>query len=151
MPRSRRTTLLLGGAVVLGTAVSPALATHKKPISVTYTATATTPDPGNFATGTLCDGVNPAQTGEHVHEFAAPEAGTLEVTLTNYQGDWDLAVRNSKGGNIGESGSGGYPPLAGGDEKTKVKIKKAEKLAIVGCNWAGSPTATVKYTFTFAK
>jgi len=151
MLRSRRTTLLLSSAVVLGTAVSPALANHKKPISVTYTAAAGTPDPGNAVTGTLCDGVNPAQTGEHVHQFAAPEAGTLEVILTGYQGDWDLAVRNSKGANIGGSGGGGYPPLAGGDEKIKLKIKKAEKLAIVSCNWAGSPTATVKYTFTFAK
>ncbi|HVE99387.1 MAG TPA: hypothetical protein VNA12_09425, partial [Mycobacteriales bacterium] len=91
------------------------------------------------------------EAGEHKHEFAAPEAGTLDVTLTGYQGDWDLAVRNSKGANIGESGSGGYMPVAGTDEKTKIKIKKAEKLTIVACNWAGSPTATVKYTFTFAK
>lgn len=142
---------LVAAAAITAVVASPAVANHKKPISVTYTATAATPDPGNFVTNKLCDGVNPAESGEHKHEFAAPEAGTLDVTLTGYQGDWDLAVRNSKGANIGESGSGGYMPVAGSDEKTKIKIKKAEKLTIVACNWAGSPTATVKYTFTFAK
>ena len=149
MTHTRRT-LLVAGLVAVGL-VSPALATHKKPITETYTATAATPDPGNAVTGTLCDGVNPAGTGEHLHEFAVPEAGVLEVILTDYQGDWDLAVRNSKGANIGESGAGGYQPVAGSDEKVKVKIKKAETLTIVGCNWAGSPTATVKLTFTFAR
>ncbi|HVF19100.1 MAG TPA: hypothetical protein VNA14_02540 [Mycobacteriales bacterium] len=147
---SARRALLVTTLVTAGLA-SPALASHKKPITETYTATAATPDPGNAVTGTLCDGVNPAATGEHLHEFAVPEAGTLEVILTNYQGDWDLAVRNSKGSMIGGSGSGGYQPVAGGDEKVKIKVKKAEKLTIVGCNWAGSPTATVKVTFTFAK
>ena len=138
-------------ALTVGVVTTPsALANHKKPISETYTASAA-PDPGNFVTGTLCDGVNPATLGEHLHEFAAPEAGTLEVVVTDYQGDWDLAVRNAKGGNVGESGSGGYMPVAGTDEKVKIKIKKAEKLTIVACNWAGSPTATVKYTFTYLK
>ena len=142
---------MLAGVAVIGATVSPALANHKKPITETYTATAATPDPGNAVTGTLCDGVNPAATGEHLHEFGVPEAGTLEVILTDYQGDWDLAVRNSKGSNIGESGSGGYQPVAGSDEKVKIKMKKAETVTIVSCNWAGSPTATVKLTFTFAK
>ncbi|HVE99205.1 MAG TPA: hypothetical protein VNA12_08505, partial [Mycobacteriales bacterium] len=99
------TSVIITTLAVAGLA-APAVANHKKPISETYTATGT-PDPGNFVTGTLCDGVNPAEAGEHKHEFAAPEAGTLDVTLTGYQGDWDLAVRNSKGANIGESGSGG--------------------------------------------
>ena len=149
-PAHARSSLLVGALIAVA-AASPALAKHKKPITETYTATAPTPDPGNFVTGTLCRGVTPAGTNEHHKEFAAPEAGTLEVTLTGYQGDWDLAVRNSKGANIGESGSGGYMPVAGTDEKTKIKIKKAETLTIVACNWAGSPTSTVKYTFTFAK
>lgn len=151
---TRTTTVAVAIAAVAGLAVGaqPALAKHKTPITETYTATAPTPEPGNLAPGgKLCDGLTPAGTGQHRHDFAVPEAGTLEVVLNGYVGDWDLAARNAKGANIGESGSGGYHPVSTADEKTKIKMKKAEKVTIVACNWAGSPTATVTYTFTYAK
>ena len=142
---------IAGALAAVAVAAQPALAAPRKPIKETYTATAATPDPGNLVTNTLCDGVNPAATGEHLHDFAVPEAGTLEVVLTGNVGDWDLAVRNSKGATMAGSGSGGYPPASGGAEKIKIKMKKAEKVTVVACNWAGGPTATVNLTFTFAK
>jgi hypothetical protein len=143
----RHAAIALGAALVLA-AGSPALAGPRKPITETYTATAL-PDPGNAVTGTLCRGVSPTASGEHLHEFKVPEPGTLAVVLSGNIGDWDLAVRNAKGANIGESGSGGYPPANGKDEKVKIKIKKAETVTVVACNWAGAPTATVNLTFTF--
>ncbi|MCA1823490.1 MAG: PPC domain-containing protein [Mycobacteriales bacterium] len=142
----------ISGVLILGVGVSPAVAKKKpkpKPISGSYQAMAL-PDPGNEVSGTLCRGVSPTAWGEHLHDFKAPAAGVLDVTLTGYSGDWDLAIRDPDGDNAGESGSGQYPPVMGRDEQAVVKIKRAATYTIVACNWAGSPTATVKYTFTFS-
>ncbi|MFN2626850.1 MAG: hypothetical protein ABR520_12300, partial [Mycobacteriales bacterium] len=116
----------------------------------TYTAMAFPPDPGNYVTGTLCRGLNPMHMGEHLHPFKAPAPGVLDVVLTGYMGDWDLAIRDSDGDNAGESGSNAMPPVTPGDEEAVVKVKRAADFTIVACNWGGGPTATVKLTFTFA-
>ncbi|MBK5305715.1 MAG: hypothetical protein JJD92_03410 [Frankiaceae bacterium] len=47
------------------------------------------------------------------------------------------------------SGAGGYAPVAGGPEVMEIRFKKAQTVTIVACNWAGSPTASVKATFTY--
>lgn len=145
---SRRALVIaLAGALAVGVATVPAAAKHKKPITKTYKATAGVPDPSPFATG---EGICRTQLEQatHVHEFKAPEAGTLEVLLNGFQGDWALSVRNDKDQTLGDSDQSTSEPLDR-PEKVKVKLKKATGIRIVACNFAGGPEATVKYTFTY--
>jgi len=148
----RTATLVLVAAVATATAASPAMATSKKkPISKTYTATAPAPDPTNTAGMgySVCAMTVPNSFDKQ--EFKAPAAGKLKVEVDGIIGDWDLLVIDSKGFEAGSSGSGGYgTPVSPSTESTSVKIKRAGTYSIVACNWAGAPTATVKYTFTYA-
>lgn len=149
----RATPLLLAGAVVLATAASPAAAApKKKPITKTYEATAIAPDPTNSAPSSpyeVCAQTVPGSF--HTHAFKAPAPGKLVVELSNFQVDWDLLITDSKGTGLASSGNGGYgTPAAPSMEKASVKIKRAGTYNIIACNWAGTPTATVKYVFTYA-
>ena len=133
-------------AVGLASAAAPSIAAPKKPITKTYTATAPVPFPGSDAAGNGCrDGQEGLQ--KHTHVFSAPAPGKLVVEMTGFQGDWDLAVLNGKGALMGESGALPGTTL----EKVTVKIKKAEKISIVACNYLGTPSSEVKYVFTFNK
>ncbi|HEX8002243.1 MAG TPA: hypothetical protein VF519_06075 [Mycobacteriales bacterium] len=145
-------TLLPVAAVLLAAAASPAVAAPK-PITKTYTATAPVPDPTNAAPNapyTVCPQVVPQSF--QVEAFKAPAPGKLAVEVSGIQGDWDLLITDAKGAEVGSSGNGGYgTPAAPSVEKATVKVKKGGvTYSIVACNWAGAPTATVKYTFTYA-
>ena len=140
-------------AVVATSAVTAvggvAQANHKKPIEKTYTATAPAPDPTNFnpsAQYSVCEQTVPQSF--HVEEFTAPEPGTIKATLNGYVGDWDFLITDDKGRELGNSG---LTAVAGEDETVTYKFKKAGTINLIACNWAGGPTGTVKYKFTFAK
>ena len=146
---------LTSAVVVAALAVSagPAVAKPKpKPITKTYTATAPAPDPTNASPQspyTVCPQVVPQSF--HTEAFKAPAAGKLAVKVTGIIGDWDLLVMNDKKSEVGSSGNGGYgTPATTSTEAATVKVKKAGTFYIVACNWAGAPTATVSYTFTYA-
>jgi hypothetical protein len=148
----KRTALLLTGTVaVLGvTAPVSTAAPKKKPITKTYTATAPLPDPTNFVGAggaeaySVCNQVVPQSF--HNEPFTAPAAGTLKIELTQYQGDWDLLLMNDKDEEIAFSG---LTDVQGAPEVVQVKFKKKTAVQIIACNWAGGPTGTVKYTFTY--
>ncbi len=148
----KRTAALLAGTVVLvGIAAPQSIAApKKKPITKTYTATAGTPDPTNFlglATGggySVCAQNVPGSF--HTEVFKVPAAGTLKVELTGYVGDWDLLLMDAAKEELANSG---LTDVQGAPEVLAVKFKKATTASIVACNWAGGPTGTVKYTFTF--
>jgi hypothetical protein len=146
----RTAVLVLAAAVVSATAASPAVAKPKKPISTSYTATAPAPDPTNAASDyTVCAQAVPNSFDKRA--FRAPAAGKLAVEVSGIIGDWDLLITDAQGIEVSSSGSGGYgTPVAPSVESTKVKIKKAGTYNIIACNWAGAPTATVKYVFTYA-
>ena len=136
-------------AAVSAVAGGVAEANHKKPISKSYTATAPTPDPTNFgpsARYSVCEQTVPQS--YHVEEFTAPEAGTIKAELTGYVGDWDFLLVDDKGRELGNSG---LTAVAGEAEKITYKFKKAGTVNLIACNWAGGPTGTVKYTFTYLK
>lgn len=147
---SRRTLIplvALGALAIV--AVPPASAKHKKPISKTYTAQALPPDPSHAVNGEgICR--TTLDQAQHVHEFKAPEAGTIEILMNGFQGDWDLALRNDKDQHLADSAQQITEPLDR-PEKIKYKLKKATGLRIVACNFSGGPQATVKYTFTYAR
>ncbi|HVE63199.1 MAG TPA: hypothetical protein VNB94_05305 [Mycobacteriales bacterium] len=89
----------------------------------------------------------------HREAFAAPGAGTLVVEVTGFVGDWDLAL-DVAGKRLAE-GSGTVTPTSMSDgslvEKLKFKVKKAGKVEIVVCNFAGGPSGKGKYVFTVGK
>lgn len=149
----RTRTLVLAGAVALVAAASPVSAGPKpKPITKTYTATAPAPDPTNAAPGakySVCAQNVPMSA--HTEVFKAPAPGKLAVELKGFEVDWDLLITDAKGTEVGASGNGGYgTPASPSVEKATVKVKKAGTFNIVACNWAGTPSATVKYVFTYA-
>ena len=143
MSRRAISLLTLGLAAVL---TAPSYAAPPKPMSETYDATAPVPDPTPAANGDdTCTHMLPMS--KHEKKVTLPSAGTLKVELVEQTLDWAIAVRNSKGQKLG-SADGGTPEVK---EKMSVKIKTKGSYTIDACNFAGGPTAKVKYTFTPAK
>lgn len=132
-------------AVAAAGTLAPAMAApaKPKPITKTYTATAPTPDPTPIA-GDVC---TPAlATARHSEPFKVPAAGRLKVDI-EFVGDWALAMRDSKKGTRLAESDGASPETP---ESMDVKFKRATEVFIDACNFAGGPTATVTYTFTYA-
>lgn len=144
----RRTAALTAVALLaVGASAAPSQAAKKKPkpITKTYTATAPMPDPSNYAgLGYSVCAQNVPQSF-HEERFTAPAAGNLKVTLKDYTGDWDLLLEDGGGAELSYSGASDV----GAPEEVYLKLKKKEQVVIVACNFAGAPTATVSYTFTF--
>lgn len=138
-------------AVVAVGSLAPALAAppKPKPVSKEYVATAFPPDPSHIAvTSGICNTTNPAS--QHNEPFTVPFAGTLVIDMSGFQGDWDLALY--KGSTLlAESAQATEEDLQR-PEKITIKLKKVgDKLSIRACNFAGGPTANVKYVHTPAK
>ena len=147
---SRRTLVpvLIAGLAVAMAAI-PAQAKHKKPITKTYTVNLPVPNP---AMQGACDtDLGPANT--HREVFKAPEAGKLQVAITEFQGDFDMIITDAKGKAIAASDNAAATPNTNttNKESATLKIKKAGSYQIVVCNFLASPSGTVKYTFTYAK
>ena len=141
-------TLSLAGVVALG-ALSPAVAATKakpKPVSKNYTATAFPPDPSHAGvTSGICNTTIPAS--QHNEPFTVPFPGTIKVDLTGFQGDWDLAIYQG-GSLLAQSAQETSDPVDR-PESITLKLKKTgAKIQIRACNFAGGPTANVKYVHT---
>lgn len=120
-----------------------------KPITKTYSVNAPVP----FVlppSGPACS-QSTAPLSEHRETFKAPAAGTLQVVVTEFTGDWDIGLFTT-GDKFLQQGDGTSTPSTntGGEKETiKYKIKKAMTIYIDVCNFLGGPTAKVTYTFTF--
>ena len=150
----RTTPVLAAAAAVLAAAASamPADAAPRKPITKTYTATAAMPDPTNYAQQGYSVCAQNVPGSFHTETFKAPAAGKLQVKLTDFTGDWDLLLLDSKGTEItsGSASDVGTPQTPASESMT-TKVKKAgATYKIIACNWAGGATGKVTYTFTFA-
>ncbi|MCA1824229.1 MAG: hypothetical protein ABR520_11880 [Mycobacteriales bacterium] len=141
-------------ALLVTSAFAPAYAKPKpkpkpKPITKTYTATEPVPYP---AATTICDGA-PEGVSLNREPFKVPAAGLFYAEMTGFEGDWDMRVVDSSGEVITE-GSGTSTPNTNvpGSNKDSLefKVKKAGDIVLEVCNFAGTPTATVTYTFTYA-
>ena len=121
-----------------------------KTITKTYTVTAV-PFP-NAQWGSACQEKSPIPSDHH-EEFSAPAAGTLKVVISDFQGDFDGAIVDSKGKYLAASDNAAATPntAPGIKETTTYKVKKAQDLVIRTCNFAASPQAKVTYTFTYGK
>ena len=130
-------------AVAAAGTLAPAMAAPKT-ITKTYQVGPLTPDPSPAA-GDICDPINP--NARHTETFKVPAAGRLKVDI-KFTGDWALALRDSKKGTRLAESDGATPETP---ESMDVKFKKATEVLIDSCNFAGAPTATVTYVFTYAK
>ena len=143
-----RARTVLAAALVTVTAAgaaSPALAAKPKPkpIKGSFTATAN-PDPTSNNPGVDTGTCNPTTpTARVTKAFTVPAAGTLEVKANNML-DWTLDLRDA-GGVIADS-DGTDPDSA---ESMVVKFKKKTVVTIGACNFAGEPTITPTYVFTY--
>jgi hypothetical protein len=136
---------LAGTAVVALMAVSfgaSAQAAPPKKFAKTVSYTDATPDPsGNAGSGNEdhCTGQLPREAPISVK---IPAAGTLDVSLGGFQGDWALQLRE---GDEIIAGDDVNPP---GYEATSVRFKKATTVLIQPCNLEGTPQGTVTYSYT---
>jgi hypothetical protein len=142
----RITTLGIASALIAGSFAAPgALGAPKpkpkpkpKPITGSYQASAL-PDPSATS---ACQPLLP--TARFTREFKVPAAGRLLVELQNTL-DWAAAVRAADGTILGDADASS-PEVK---EAVEVTFKKAQKISIDACNFAGEPEITVKYTFTY--
>ena len=143
----RKTLALIVSAGLATAALSaPALAGKQKKIEDTITVTAV-PLP-NYSSHTATEQPGCMAGEEGVHKVTTPlhvpGAGKMTADLTGFVGDWDLYVLNKKGQILGESindQTAGAPM----EEKISLKFKKMADVAIVACNWAGTPQAELHY------
>lgn len=135
--------VLTGLVAALGSAV-PAVAGKKKPITGSFTASGIPYPVDNDVNQRGCeDGI------EGVHKttmpFQAPAPGTLTVTMTKFQLDWDLWVTDPDRNVLGYSDQ----PIATPNELVTLQMAAKEKVLIAACNFTGEPQAVVDYKFTF--
>ena len=131
-------------AVAAAGTFAPALAApaKPKPIKKSYTATTATPDPTPITgeTGGNCSPL--LDTAKHEAPFTMPWAGTLKVDLNQFQGDWALAITDTKGNKLADHDNDVSEPIDTPSTIT-LKVKKKTDLIIRACNFAGGPTANV--------
>lgn len=142
--------------VVAGGALAPALAAPAKPKPIVMEWSmqhAPMPLPIEGVPGeNSCDGTFEGLS-QTTKTIKATAAGTLEVVLTGFAGDWDITVMDDKGRvlGIGAGTTTADPSSLGNDltEKAVIKVKKATTLVIGTCNFLGGPVADAKATFTY--
>ena len=148
--------------VVAGGALAPALAAPAKPTPKPITESWSmqhAPLPVPLAGVDGVDGTNSCTNSAFegvsitTKTVKTTGAGTLEVVLTGFAGDWDITVMDDKGRvlGIGAGTTTADPSSLGTDlkEKAVIKTKKPMTLVIASCNFLGGPTADGKYTFTY--
>ena len=144
----KRTAALLAVTVAAaGIAAPSALAAPKKPKPITksYATTTPMPDPSNFAGQGYSVCAQNVPESFHTEEFKVPAKGMLHIELTGFTGDHDLLLMDGEGEELAYGGASDVT----GSEIVDMGFKKAGKVQIVNCNWAGGPNAKVTYTFTY--
>ena len=114
-----------------------------KGFTKTVIFTDTTPDPTGYRHGTNeehCLGVLPM---EAPIVLKVPAAGTVDVALSGFLGDWTLMITDPAGEII--TGADVDPPAF---ESAGFKVKKASTVHVHPCNFAGTPESTVTIKWT---
>lgn len=89
----------------------------------------------------------------HWEPFRAPAAGTLQVEVTGFAGDWDVVLFVA-GDRVAEGGPTRTPTqMSDGSvvERLTYRFTKRGEGEIKICNFAGSPSGKGKYVFTYAR
>lgn len=140
--------LLVMAGLATGLFAAPGLAGGKKKKKIEDTVSVTAAPLPNYSsiTATSSPGCTAGQEGVHkvTTPLHIPGKGKLSADLKGFTGDWDLYVLDKKGRVLVESANdqtAGAPM----EEKVALKIKKMTDVAIVACNWAGTPQAELHY------
>jgi hypothetical protein len=123
----------------------------KKDLKKTYTVTMT-PFPDLTEEEGCSGAARSAAMQVDIKPIKVTGPGTLSVKVTKFTGDWDMALWNAAGASVSE-GSGTITPNTSTDEQTetlKYKSKKAQTLNLRVCNFLGSQSATVSYTYVYS-
>lgn len=141
-----RTPLVLLAVTALAATAAPALAAPPKPKPITQEVAFTdaTPDYSGWAVGSdsHCAGVLPR---EAAYEFKAPAAGSLKVSISGFDGEWALELRDAKGNVLAET-----DVLAPEQETLTIKLRRPGIVNIAPCNLAGTPEALISLVFTYS-
>lgn len=140
---------ILAAGLVFGMLAGPAVAGKKK-ITKTFTAGPHVPLPN--ATEDLGHSCLAGEEGVHktTIPFKTPGKGILDVSIENFQGDWDLYVIDAAGSRIGVSEASQLQE-APAVEQIMIPLAAKKTYSIVACNFAGGPTADGTYTYTYKK
>ena len=119
-----------------------------KPITKSYTVQAFPyPSP---PTGPSCSEA-PEGVGEHRETINVSGPGKLVVEVRGFTGDWDIGLYDKNGTNLAQGGGADSPNTDTAPAETlSYKSKKAQTLHIDVCNFLGSPSANVKFTYTYS-
>lgn len=147
--------LALAVIVAVG-ALAPAQAAPKrkakpKPITKTYSLQLAPLPDATEAVG--CDGAGRTEgVNMDTETIKVAGPGVLTVKVTGFNGDWDAAVLNSAGSFVAAASGTSTPNTSTtpGEDVLKYKSKKAQTLNLRVCNFAGTPAATVNYTYIYA-
>lgn len=136
--------LLTALALVAGSIAAPAFAGKSKKGSFDAQAL---PFPGQD--NGCNDPTAPPGFGPVKQPFKAPANGLLSITLSGYEGDWDLYITDEDGNELSsDTASAGAP---GSTSSTSVAVAKGQKTLLVPCNWSGTPTAHAEWEFVAGK
>ena len=141
---------ILAAGLVFGMLAGPATAAKKKKISKTFAAGPHLPMPNASEDPTIPHSCMAGEEGIHKTTVAlrTPGKGVLNVSIENFEGDWDLYVLDAAGTQIGVSEASQLqdaPPV----EQIVIPLAAKKTYSIVACNFAGGPTADGKYTYTY--
>lgn len=143
--------LAIVAIVAAGSFVPANAAPKRKPLKKTYNVQLA-PDP-DASEATACSGELRADAvNMDIEPIKVAGPGILTVKITKFQGDWDMAVFNSSGAQVAEGGGTSTPNTSTAEmtETLKYKSKKAQTLSLHVCNFLGTPTATVSYTYVYS-
>jgi hypothetical protein len=146
----RATPLALAALAVLGATHAEAAKPKKPPITKSYSVTGV-PHPYPPSGPSCSDSAE--GTSEHRETINVTGPGKLVVTANGFSGDWDIGLYDKSNTNLSMGSGTDTPPAdptAPGEEILKYTSKKAQTLNIDVCNFAGSPTAQVKFVYTYS-
>lgn len=113
----------------------------KKKVEEEWTATAPIPNPAQ----TAAPGCGVEAVNFSTHPFTTPAKGILDVSMDQFQGDWDLYVKDADGNILGQSA--GF--IEATVERVVIPLGAKEDIIIETCNYAGGPTAHGFLTYTY--
>lgn len=133
--------VMIAAGVVAAAVVAPAYAAKKKTVTEEWTATNPVPFPGQDAGCTGQETLSKTS-----HPFTAPGTGTLDVSMDNFVGDWDLYVYDTDGNILGASEG---DTAATVERIAGLRLRKKTEVNVVLCNWSGGPTADAHLTYVY--
>lgn len=144
--RTRAALLLV--ALAASAHALPAEARHRKPLSGSYAVTIPVPFPVEGATAHCTEGVDALT--RSATKVTIPETGQLDVKVTGFTGDWVLEVFDAKG-RVLATGASLDPTSGVRTAKWKKKKAGSETVTLTVCNYGGTPTGQVDWTFAFSR